>query len=56
MNRQDTARVAKIGRKHHAPEPLTGSVWRRQLRYLASAMLAVLAVMMVSAITVGLLR
>lgn len=49
-------RVAKIGRKEHGREPLRGSVWRRQLRYLAQAMLCVLAVMLVSAGTVGLLR
>lgn len=45
----------KIGRKEHGREPLRGAVWRRQLKYLATAMLLVLAVMLVSAATVALI-
>lgn len=55
QGRNCPARVAKIGRKYHGFEPLGGSVWRRQLRYLASATLVMLAVILVSAITVGLI-
>ena len=33
------ARVAKVGKRMHGPEPLNGSVWHRQLRHLAYWML-----------------
>lgn len=56
MNHKEPARVAKIGQRYHDRDPLCGSVWRRQLRYLAQAMLCVIAVMLVSAVTVGLIR
>ena len=56
IRQENIARVAKIGRKMHAKDSLPSAIWRRQLRYLAQAMLCVLAVMLVSAATVGLLR
>lgn len=49
------ARVAKIGRKEHGREPLRGSAWRRQLKYLATAMLGTLAVMLIAGATVALI-
>lgn len=49
------ARVAKIGRKEHGREPLRGAPWRRHLKDLAAAMLLVLTVMLVSAVTVALI-
>lgn len=55
QGRDCPARVAKIGRKEHGREPLRGSAWRRQLRYLAGSMLACLAVMLVSAAVVGIM-
>lgn len=48
-------RVAKVGKRMPGPEPLRGSPWRRHLKDLASAMLLVLAVLLVSAIVVGVL-
>lgn len=53
--RQAPAKVAKVGRKDYGKEPLRGSAWRRQLRYLAGAMLMTLAVMLVSAAVVALM-
>jgi hypothetical protein len=47
MNRP--VRVAKIGRKDHAPAPLPASLWRAYLRHLAKWMLITLAVLLVSA-------
>ena len=55
IRQERIARVAKIGRKEHGREALRGSPWRRQLRYLAGAMLACLAVMLVSAAVVGIM-
>lgn len=49
-------RVAKVGQRMHGPEPLRGSMWRVYLKDLDRSMLIVLAVMLVSAITVGLMR
>lgn len=49
------ARVAKVGRKEHGREPLRGAPWRRHLKDLARAFLLVLAVIMVSALTVALI-
>jgi hypothetical protein len=49
------AEVAKVGRKYHDREPLRGTPWRRHLRDLAAAMLLTLAVMLVSALVVGVL-
>lgn len=55
--REDSGRVAKIGRKYHGQKPLVGTTaWRRQLRALACAMLMCLAVMCVSALTVVLMK
>lgn len=53
--RQTPAKVAKIGRKDYGKEPLSASPWRRQLRYLATAMLLTIAVMLVSAAVVALM-
>ena len=50
------AKVAKVGKRMHANEPLRGSAWRRQLKDLARGFLLMLAVMLVSSITVGLMR
>lgn len=47
--------VAKIGRRYPDRSPLGGTSWRRQLKYLAVAMLLVLAVMLISAVTVALI-
>lgn len=49
-------RVARIGRKDYAKEPLRGSPWRIYLRYLAKWLLITLSVMMASAVVVGVLR
>ena len=56
MSRHCPARVAKIGRKDHAPEPLRGSAWRRQIKDLARSMLMCLAVVIVAAVTVGVMK
>jgi hypothetical protein len=53
--RRQPVKVAKIGRKDHAKAPLPASPWRAYLRHLASAMLLTVAVMLVSAIVVGVL-
>lgn len=50
------AKVAKVNRRAPAAKPLPPSVWRYQLRHLAKWMLIVLAVMLVSALTVGAIR
>lgn len=47
--------TARIGRRMHGKNPLPASPWRAYLRHLASAMLLTLAVMLVSAIVVGVL-
>lgn len=47
------AKVAKIGRKDYAKEPLRGSPWRVYLRHLAKWLLICLAMMLISAIVVG---
>lgn len=49
------AEVARVGRKHHDRDPLRGSPWRLYLKDLARSLLLVLAVMMVSAIVVGIM-
>lgn len=48
------AGVAKIGRKYQDRDPLRGSPWRLYLKDLARSLLLVLAVVMVSAVVVGL--
>lgn len=52
------ARVAKIGKRIHLsqPEPLRGTPWRRHLKDLVPAALLTIAVMLVSGVTVALLR
>lgn len=56
QGRDCPARVAKVGKRMHAPKPLNGSQWRRQLKDLARAMLLVLSVLLISAIVVGVMR
>lgn len=56
QGRDCPARVAKIGRKDHAPEPLPRSLWRERLVDLARVMLVVILVMLVSATTVMVLH
>ena len=51
-----TAKVAKVGKRMQSAKPLTGSPWRRQLKDLARVMLVMLAVVLISAITVGVMR
>lgn len=55
QGRDCPVRVAKIGKRMPGPEPLRGVAWRRHLKDLASAMLLVLAALVVSAIVVGML-
>lgn len=53
---QEPARPAKVGRRYpRHPKSVPWSPWRRYLKDLARAMLLVIAVMFVSAITVALL-
>ena len=50
------ASVAKVGKRMHSKSPLRGSAWRVYLKDLARSMLIVLAVLLVSAATVGVMR
>ncbi len=52
--RTQGAKVARIGRKDYAREPLRGSPWRIYLRHLAKWMLIVLAVMTITPMVVSL--
>lgn len=45
--------TARIGRKHHAMAPLPTSPWRVYLRHLAKWMLICLAMLLISAVVVG---
>ncbi len=56
QGRDCPARVAKVGKRMQAAKPLSGSPWRRQLKDLARGFLLMLAVMLISAITVGVMR
>ena len=51
-----TAKVAKVGRRMHGPKPLQGSQWRGHLKDLARVALLTIAVMLVSGLTVALVR
>ena len=53
QGRDCPVRVAKIGRKDHAPAPLPASFWRAYLKHLAKWMLIAIAVLLVSAAVVG---
>jgi hypothetical protein len=53
QGRDCPVRVAKVGRKDHAPAPLPASFWRAYLKHLAKWMLIVIAVLLVSAAVVG---
>lgn len=46
-------RVAKVGRKDHAPAPLPASLWRVYLKHLAKWMLICIAVLFAAAIATG---
>ena len=50
------ARVAKVGKRMHGPKPLQGSQWRGHLKDLARVALVTIAVMLVSGLTVALVR
>ncbi len=52
--RTQGAKVARIGRKDYAREPLRGSPWRVYLRHLAKWMLILLAVMTITPMVVSL--
>lgn len=48
------ARVARVGRRMHGPEPLRGSLWRLYLRRVARVMLLALIATIVSAASITL--
>ncbi len=50
------ARVAKVGKRMQAAQPLNGTPWRRQLKDLARGALVMLAVVLISAAAVGVMR
>jgi hypothetical protein len=53
QGRDCPVRVARVGRKDHAPAPLPASFWRAYLKHLAKWMLIAIAVLLVSAAVVG---
>jgi hypothetical protein len=53
QGRDCPVRVARVGRKDHAPAPLPASLWRAYLKHLAKWMLIAIAVLLVSAAVVG---
>lgn len=53
QGRNCPARVAKIGRKDHAPAPLPASPWRAYLKHLARWMLICVAVLFAAALATG---
>jgi hypothetical protein len=56
QGRDCPARVAKVGRRTPARDPLPRSVWREQLRHLAKWLLIVILLMLMSAAGVGYLH
>jgi len=50
------AKVAKVGKRIHGKAPLRGSAWRVYLKDLARGFVLMLSVMLISAITVGVMR
>lgn len=52
QGRDCPARVAKVGQRMQAPEPLRGSSWRRHLKDLAAAMLLTMAVILITGLIV----
>ena len=56
QGRDCPARVAKVGNRMHAKNPLRGPSWRMYLKHLARSMLIVLAVLLVTGIAVGVMR
>ena len=53
QGRDCPVRVAKIGRKDHAPAPLPPSFWRAYLKHLAKWMLICIALLFAAAIATG---
>ena len=53
QGRDCPARVAKIGRKAHAPAPLSASFWRAYLKHLAKWMLICIIVLFAAALATG---
>lgn len=49
QGRDCPVRVAKIGQRMHGPDPLPPSTWRRYLRDLGRAMLAVICTWLIGA-------
>ena len=47
--------TARIGQRHHGKQALPPATWRKYLKDLARAMLLVIAVMLISALTVALI-
>jgi hypothetical protein len=56
QGRNCPARVAKVGRKDHAPAPLPASFWRAYLKYLAKWMLVCVTVLFAAALATGVLH
>jgi hypothetical protein len=53
QGRDCPVRVAKVGRKDHAPAPLPTSFWRAYLKHLAKWMLICIVVLFAAAIATG---
>jgi hypothetical protein len=53
QGRDCPVRVAKVGRKDHAPAPLPASFWRAYLKPLAKGMLICIVVLFAAAIATG---
>lgn len=53
QGRDCPVRVAKVGRKAHAPAPLPASFWRAYLKPLAKWMLICIALLFAAAIATG---
>lgn len=56
QGRDCPARVAKVGQKMQAAEPLPASVWRRQLKRLVYWMLAVVLASLVAGLNLAIMR
>lgn len=56
QGRDCPARVAKVGQKMQAAEPLPTSIWRRQIKRLAYWMLAVVLASLVVGLNLAIMR
>ena len=56
QGRDCPARVAKLGQKMPAAEPLPASIWRRQLKRLVYWMLAVVLASLVAGLNLAIMR